>query len=41
MGRGHHFLFFYEWNESDELTGESTVARLGREGKKWAEITGP
>ena len=33
MGRGHHFLFFYEWSELEEVTGESNVTRLGREEK--------
>ena len=28
------FSFFYEWNKIEELTGESTVERLGREGKE-------
>ena len=41
MGRGHHFLFFYEWSELEKVTGESNVNRLGREEKKWAEVTRP
>ena len=45
LGRCHQSgprssFFFYEWNELEELTRESTVARLGRDEKKWAEITG-
>ena len=32
MGRGSwaEVTIFYEWNELEELTGESTVARLRR-----------
>ena len=41
MGRGHQFLLFYECNELEVLTGESTVANLGQEREKCAEITGP
>ena len=46
LGRGHQigprspFCIFYELNELEELTEESTVSKLGRERKKWAEITG-
>ena len=46
LGRDHQsgprspFLFFYEWSELEKVTGESNVNRLGREEKKWAEVTG-
>ena len=47
LGRGHQrgprstFFICLELNELEEFTRESTVARLGRDGKKLAEITGP
>ena len=45
LGRGHQrrprstFFICFELNELEELTRESTIARLGQDGKKLAEIT--
>ena len=48
LGRGHQsgprsqfFIFIMEWGELEKVTGESNVYRLGRDEKKWAEVTGP
>ena len=47
LGRGHQsvprspFIIFFWWSELEKVTGESNVNRLGREEKKWAEVTGP
>ena len=47
LGRGHQsgprsqFVISYDSNELEKVTGKSNGNRLGREKKKWAEVTRP